>query len=632
MKPTDGRPHALAADSDTIDSTAPEDRAANGSIASWDRLFAALLVVAVFLVYLPAWQGGFLWDDDNHLLNNPVLKPGGLAKAWVPGSYLNYWPVTYSVYWLEFTIWGLEPLGFHLVNIAVHALSALLLWRILVQLRVPGAMFAAALFAMHPVNVESVAWIAQLKGILALVLGLVSVLIFLSYEKLGGGWRWALSIAAFWLSTLAKGTLITLPVVLLACAWWQRGRIQMRDLLRVLPFVLIGAGMAGVEVWSQHRVGTDAVAPSYSLLTRTAVAGGAVWFYLGKLLWPLDLCMFYPAWPVDRRDAMSYLPCLLLALVLGLAWWWRRSAWGRAIVMLIVGYVGLLLPALGFAKFYFMRYSLVADHYQYAAMIVPCAVLAGAAATLLRLWHVPSFWQRLLGLVLLAVLALLAWRQSRMYADPQTLYRTTIEQNPNCWMAYNNLGQILAAGGEVNEAIADYQSAMQIKPDFAEAHINLGLVMAGRGQIDEAIGQYRKALEIDPNSIEARNDLGITLAGRGKFDEALAQFRRALEVNPDCLETRFNLGVTLASRGRFDEAIAEYRKALEIDPDDVQVCYNLGLALAGQGRYDDAIKQYQKVINLLSDQSDKAMAEIVRAEITRCRSAAGAKALPADRP
>jgi protein O-mannosyl-transferase len=200
-----------------------------------DWLFAVVLVIAVFVVYLPCWHGGFLWDDDSHLLNNPVLKPGGLAKVWVPGGYINYWPITYTAYWLQFHLWGLQPLGYHLVNVALHALSALFVWRLLVRLQVPGAMLAAAVFALHPVNVESVAWISQLKGLLSAALALTSMLIYLSYERDEGRWRYGLSIFAFLLSALAKGTALTLPIILLACAWWQRGRIGRRDLLRVLP-------------------------------------------------------------------------------------------------------------------------------------------------------------------------------------------------------------------------------------------------------------------------------------------------------------------------------------------------------------------------------------------------------------
>jgi tetratricopeptide (TPR) repeat protein len=655
---------------------------------------AAILVVAVFLAYQPAWRGGFLWDDDSHLLDNPVLNPGGLAKVWVPGGYLNYWPLTFTAYWLQFKIWGLTPIGFHAVNIAVHAISALLLWRILVQLRTPGAMFAAAIFALHPVNVESVAWISQLKNILSLMLALVSVLLFLAYERQGGWWRWALAIAAFALSTLAKGMVITLPLVLLTCAWWQRGRIGRRDLLGVVPYFVIGAVMTGVEVWTQHLMGAGAAVRSDGLLSRAAVAGCAEWFYFWKVIWPLDLCFIYPRWRIESWNALSYLPGALLAILLALAWW-RRGTWGRPIVMLIVCYTALLLPVLGFVNILFMCYSLVADHWQYAAMIVPCAVLAGAAATLCR-WreasevgllaglatmlrmvpsahpaaattamHAPKsprIVQGCLGVALLAALAVLTWRQSRMYADRETLFRTTIESNPDCWLAHanvgralagrgqvdeaiahfrkaleinpdyldadNNLGAVLAGRGQVDEAMAHFRKVLKIKPDDVDAHNNLGLVLAGRGEMDEAMAHYRRALEIKPDYANAHNNLGLALAGRGEMDEAIAHYRKALEINPDLAVAHRNLGRALAGRGETDEAIAHYRKALEINPDDVEAHVNLGAALAGRGQGDEALAHYREALGLASARNDKALADAIRARIRPGLSGAPATHAP----
>ena len=341
---------------------------------------AAALVAVVFVAYQPAWHGGYLWDDDTHLTQNPVFLPGGWLRTWVPGTYANYWPLTSSVYRIGFEIWGTNPLGYHLLNIALHAISALLVWRILERLRIPGAMFAAAIFALHPVNVESVAWIAQLKNALSLPLALLSLLFYLRYESDNRGWQFALSLGLFLLSALAKGMTLTLPVIFLACAWWQRASIGRRDLLRVLPFFLIAALMAGMEVYQQHVAAGGTIVRSDSLFSRAAVAGCAVWFYLWKLIWPIDLTMVYPRWNINDRDVLSYLPGVLLAAILALAWW-RRGSWGRPVVMFLVCYVALLLPALGFVSIFFMEYSLVADHWQYAAMIVPCAALAGACAT-----------------------------------------------------------------------------------------------------------------------------------------------------------------------------------------------------------------------------------------------------------
>jgi tetratricopeptide (TPR) repeat protein len=564
-----------------------------------DWFLAAVLVAAVFLLYQPAWQGGFLWDDELHLLNNPVIRPGGLAKVWVPGGYLNYWPVTFTVYWLEFHLWGLKPLGYHLVNIALHALSALLVWRILARLQVPGALFAAAIFALHPVNVESVAWIAQLKGTLSLVLALVSVIFYLGHERQGGHWRYGLAVLAFLLSALAKGAALTLPIVLLSLAWWQRGRITRRDLLRALPYALIGAAMAGVEIWGQRLAANGEVVRSDGLFGRAAVAGCAVWFYLGKLIWPLDLCLVYPRWTIDGRSALSYLPGMTLVILLAWAWW-RRRTWGRPVAMLIVCYVALLLPVLGFVNIYAMRYSLVADHWQYAAMVVPCATLSGVAAALARRFGRPPV-AHLLCLGLLAALGILSCRQSRMYADAVALYQTTIAQNPNCSAMHNSLGLALANRGRVNEAIAEYERAVEIDPDDAVAHNNLGNVLAGRGQVDGAIAGYQRALEIAPNYAQAHFNLGNALFGRGQFDAAVAHYHRALEINPDYAKAQNNLANALVGVRRLDEAINEYRKALRINADDADTHYNLAYVLAGCGQFDEAIAQYRAALEIKPD-------------------------------
>ena len=342
----------------------------------------------------------------------------------MPGGYLNYWPLTYTAYWLQFHLWGLHQLGFHLVNLALHALAALLVWRVLVRLKVPGALFAAAIFALHPVNVETAAWIAHLKDILSLVLALVSMLFYLDSERYASRWRYGLAIATFLLSTLAKGTAVTLPIVLLACAWWQRGRIGWRDLLRVLPYFLIGAVMSGIEVWTQQSVGHGDVVRTDGFFSRLAVAGCALWFYLGKVILPLNLCPIYPRWAIDEQSVLAYLPGVMWLIVLGVAWWKRRT-WGRPVVMLMICYAALLLPILGFVNIYFMRYSLVSDHWQYIATIVPCAVFAGVTTTAARRLLIrPAAIA--VAISLAGVLGVLTFFQSRTYADAETFYQTVL--------------------------------------------------------------------------------------------------------------------------------------------------------------------------------------------------------------
>jgi protein O-mannosyl-transferase len=573
-------------------------------------LWAAVLVAAVFSVYRPAWNGGFVWDDDTHLVNNPVLSPGGLAQTWMPGAYINYWPLTFSVYRLEYELWGLNPLGFHLVNIALHAAAALMVWRILLLLRVPGAMLAAAIFALHPVNVESVAWISQLKNVLCLSLGLAAMLFYLLHEKNGGWWRMSLAVALFFLSTLSKGMMLTLPVVLLACAWWQRSRIDRRDLLRVLPFFVIAAVMTGVEVFMQRTGSGDVVIRSDNIFGRTAVAGCAVWFYLWKVVWPVDLVFVYPRWEIDAANVFSYVPGLLLAAVLVLAWRQRRS-WGRPVVTLIVCYVALLLPALGFVAIIFMQYSLVADHWQYAAMIVPCAALAGVAAALARGFRLPRIAGYALSLGLLSLLGVLTYQQSGTYRDIETLYRTTIDRNRRCWLAYGNLAEILLNQGRLDDAIEYYQAALDANPDYVAAHFSLGNALRIRHDLDEAIECYQAAIAIDRKFIPAYHNLASVLTEQGRIDEAVVQYRKALNVNEKNSPELNALAWLLATcpRARYrdgDEAVKLAERASRLTDDrDPIILDTLAAAYAEVGRFSEAVETARKAIDLAKQRSQE---------------------------
>jgi protein O-mannosyl-transferase len=560
-------------------------------------LFAFALIVVVFLAYQPAWNGGFVWDDDLHLLNNPVLKPGGIGKIWVPGNFANYWPLTSSVYWLEYEMWGLDPFGFHMVNIALHVISAILLWRVLTCLRIPGAMFAAALFALHPVNVESVAWITQLKNTLSLTLTLVSVLLYLQHEQQGGTRRYVLSLVVFFLSTLAKGMVLTLPVVLVACDWWQRGRIGRRDVLRVLPYILIGLPMVGIEIVMQHA---DLGVRSDGLVSRVAVAGCGVWFYLWKAIWPVNLSFVYPRWNIEEQSILSFLPGALLVVVFVCAWWQRRT-WGRPVVMFMVCYVAMLLPALGLVNIYFMKYSLVADHWQYAALTAPCAMLGGMVVALARRRPKQSWCCYTVFFAVLACFTGLTCRQSRMYRDVETLYRTTIDSNPNCWMANYNLGLFLAKRGQLDEATRLCQRTLEIKPDHIEAYKSLGALLCQRKQFEPAIAEFRKLLKIDPDCAEAYFDIAATLVACNKVDEAIANYRKAIAVDPEYVDAYVNLGAVLTKCGRVDEAIACYRKAVDIRPDYAKAHNSLGAVLAGQRQVDEALVQFHKALELKPD-------------------------------
>jgi tetratricopeptide (TPR) repeat protein len=393
---------------------------------------------------------------------------------------------------------------------------------------------------------------------------------------------------------LAKGAAVTLPVVLLACAWWQRGRIERRDLLRVVPFLLIGAAMTGIELWTQHNVAQREVVRTDGLLSRAGVAGCAVWFYLGELMWPVGLCPIYPRWMLNNRSIFWYMPSLISAALLAWAWWKRRS-WGRPVVMSIVCYVAFLLPILGFANIYFMRFSLVADHWQYIATIVPCGLFAAGCSTLARRF-VPRPAAIGAAVGLLSVLAGLSFRQSGTYRDSEAFYETTIACNPACWLAYNNLGTAVLNRGDYASAIADYRKSLELNPSYAAAHYNLGNALLNHGQVDSAIAEYRKAIASDSNYPAAHNNLAGVLARRGDLDSAIEEYQKVLELVPQFAEAHNNLGMVLLSRGQIDSAIEHFQRALELDPNHAAARMNLAKVLAGRGEIDQAISRSQAAI------------------------------------
>ena len=569
----------------------------------WRRTaIAALgLIVLTLVIYTPAMRGGFVWDDDLHLINNIVLKQHGLYRTWCTTEPVCYYPVVWTSYWLEHQLWGLNPTGYHVVNVLLHAASALLIWRILVRLKIPGALAAALIFAVHPVNVESVAWITQRKNTLSMFFFLVALAWYLRFDDHGRRGSYCLAVASFLLAMLSKGAIVTLPVVLLGCAWWLRGTITRRDVWRSLPFFAVSAFMSIVEVWFQYgrAIGTDVVRTD-SFFARLAGAGWVVWFYLYKALLPIRLSFVYPRWEIDPTNWLSYVPGLVLLALLGLCWRYRRSR-GRPVLFALGYFVVTLAPALGFVDFYFVRYSFVADHYQYVSII---GIIALVVAVGCRATNRLGVWGRsgatvALGLVLL-VLGTLTWQQGHIYHDPETLWRDTLRKNPRAWMAHNNLGVLLEAQGESDEAIEHYRQALEVNPDFSEAHNNWGNVLQAHGKSDEAIDHYRQALEIKPDNAKAHNNLGVAFKSQDKLTEAIGHYRLALRLKPYDAGVHNNLGLALRSQGELDEAIRHCRQALEIKPDFAQAHANLGNALLARGESDEAINHYRQALRIES--------------------------------
>ena len=551
---------------------APTDRA---------RLGLALLLVAITLVaYVPAMRGGFVWDDDDYVTENGNLHSvAGLQRIWLEiGAVPQYYPLVHTTFWIEYHLWGLRPLIFHLTNVLLHALSGLILWELLRRLRIPGAWVAAALFVLHPIQVESVAWVTERKNVLS---GTFYLLAALTYLGGRGRVRYAATFLLFLCALLSKSVTATLPAAIAVVLWFEQGRIGRRDAIKLVAMVPFGVAAGALTSWME-KYNVGAVGPEWALapLDRLTVAGQAFWFYLGKLAWPHPLVFNYPRWDIAHvSPAMNFFPATALVLILALGLARRRI--GRGPLTAVLLYAGTLAPALGFVNVYPMRFSFVADHFAYLAVIGPLVLVAGAVATMLRRSQnaAPALASGV-GALVVAVLGTLTWQRGYAYADEETLWRDTLRKNPSSFIANDNLGGILLVRGELEPAADLFQAALRGKPDFPEALDNLGIVRHRQGRHEEAVALFREALRWNPEFADAHNNLGIVLAQQGKSSEALDHFRDAIRIRPSFAKAHQNLGLTLEGLGRTEEAVKEYRESLRWNPDAPDVAKRLAWILA----------------------------------------------------
>ena len=572
-------------------------------------LWALPLIALVFGAYARVCNAGFIWDDEAHLTQNPcVVGPLGLKEIWT-STRAVYYPLVLTTFWSLHKLVGLSPLPYHILNVLMHTGSAVLLWCVLRQLEVRGAWLGAALWALHPVLVQSVAWVTELKNTQSCLFYLLSIFWFLRFNAdrtsdCTRWWRFGLSLLFFVMAVASKSSTVMLSAVLALCVWWRTGRVQWRDLAALVPFALISAFASVWTIWDQKfHVGATGPEWAQTWPERLIIAGRAMWFYLGKLIWPDPLIFIYPRWKINSLQLTAYLP--LLAALAGLfILWLFRGKWSRPVFFATAYFVISLFPVLGFFSVYFFRYSFVSDHFQYLASMGPLA-LAGAGITAgadsLK-WR--PFPRTAICGILLLLLGFLTWRQSAIYHDLVTLYTATLAKNPACWMAHYNLGIVLRDQGETDRAIAHYRQAVALRPDYAEAHYNLGRALVEKGEVDEAIAHYERALAINPADAEAHNNLGVTLFLNGRVDDAIAHYQKALAIRPDYSEASCNLANALLSRADMDGAIVHYMACLALSPNQAEAQYNLASALLRKGRTEEAIDHYRKTLELRPENAD----------------------------
>ena len=609
--------------------TPPEMPPFEGNISGrrfWGGVAALALVT--LLAYSPVWNGSFLWDDDLLLTNNShVQSPHGLREIWLDtGSsasrfepHAPFWleRLTLTMFWFEWRLWGENPVGYLVVNVMLHALAAMLLWRVLGQIKINAAWHAALVFAVHPVCVSSVAWISERKNTLSMVFYLLAALAFLhsdSAKKLSAGKRttwfqnanvlYGLSLLAFALALLSKPSVVMLPVVLLGCVWWRSGAVGRADFWRITPFFALSGGMSLLAIWAHERAIGAAAVQQETMAARVVEAAWAAWFYFFKTIVPVKLNLIYPRWELLKLSWIAFVPFMALALLFFI-FWKRRHGWGRAALFGAGYFVVSLAPVMGLIDTSFLIHSRVADHWQYLALPGMIALLTGGVcAPLSRSGKfTPPFGgpALIVFLPLLALLMSLTWQRARIFASEEKLWRDTLEKNPAAWAAHANLSRWLSEQEKFFEAEAHGRAAVELRPQASLAHYNLGNALFYQGKYRDAVEAFSAALGLNPHDTLARGNLATALAALGKLDKAEFHFAEAARMNPANLSARVNLALVLDRRGRTAEAMEAYREVLRLAPDHFEAHSNLGRLLGSQGRLEEALEHCSEAVRARPD-------------------------------
>lgn len=538
-------------------------------------IHAVLIVLAGLWIYSPAYHGDWLWDDDVLITANPTVQSGtlaGLIKLWVNPDGLDYFPLSYSLMWLQWQLFGATPTGYHVTTIALHIASGLLLWTLLEKLRIPGAWMTALVFTIHPACVESVAWVAETKNTFSLALFLISCIFWVSQDEAEAGPRrerlYLAALAFFLLAMFAKTSVVAMPVLTLLYAWWKRGTVTMQDAVRAAPMVLISLVLGIITIQYQHgrAIGMEQL-PVGGVASRLAIAGMAVLFYLATIVWPVRLLPIYPQWDVDPPKAWQFLPWLLIG---GAAWWlWknRHEAWARNTIFALGFFLLMIAPVLGFVDISFMRISWVADHFLYLPMIGPLAlIVSGITAWLAtREERERAVFTGLAG-GLMVFFAFHSFFYAMAWSSEDYLWDHTLLSNNDAWQAHNRLGVRKLERNDIEGAHYHFRNSSRLRPDLGETKNNLAIVLMKKGRVDEAIQAYQEALQASPEIHKIRANLADACLQIGRYAEARELYEQLLQISPDDPALLNKHAIALFKLGEKEQAATELRRILAIDP------------------------------------------------------------------
>jgi protein O-mannosyl-transferase len=590
-------------------------------------LLALCLLGTCLFVYQPAWHGQKIMDDYVHLPRPDDRSLQGLKNLWVsPRLTQQYHPLVDSVFWLEDRIWGDAMLGFHLTNIVLHVAVAGLLFLLLQRLHVPGAWFATAIFTLHPVQVESVAFLAEMKNILSALFLFAAILAYLRFDESRSRKWYSLAAALVLVGLFAKTITAYLPAFMLLLFWWKRGKLEWRrDVTPLLPFFLLGI-LAAIGTGWMEREFSSAKGEGFEFtpVDRILIAGRAFWFYLAKIFWPTDLMLIYPRWAIDPRAWWQYLYPAAAIVACAIVWMLRRTA--RALWVALLFFLFTLIPFLGFFNLRLFRFQFVADHFQYLPFLAVAVPVAAGVSILLAHLHGPTrvaVWCAIL--LLLGTLSALSWKHSAAFKDSETCYHDVLSKNPNAWPAHANLSVVLIKDGRGAEAESHLQKVLELNPrdsiGLSGIHVNIGHLLTQQGHLEEALGHFQKSLELYPD-YQAYNSIGSIKHRQGKLNEALQNYEKALAIFPDLTVTQTNIAWILATAP--DASLRNGTRALQLSlrayelsgGKDPFFLHILAAAYAESGDFPNAIATAKRAINRANEGGLKPLAEQLRAEIS----------------
>ena len=569
------------------------------------KLFIILFLIgATLAVFWPLKNHEFInLDDDEYVTENPHVQAGltlkGLSWAFTTTQASNWHPLTWLSHMLDCQLYGLKPAGHHLTSLLFHIANTLLLFLVLRRMTgaIWGSSFVAALFALHPLHVESVAWVAERKDVLSTFFWMLTMWTYIRYAERPRLNRYLLVLLSFALGLMSKPMLVTLPLVLLLLDYWPLRRFKsihpFRLVLEKAPFFALSAVSSFLTFFAQRSGGTVGSLEAFPLETRMANALVSYVSYIGKMIWPHHLAVLYPypdILPIWQVAEAGLLLVGLSALVILAA---RRRPY------LVVGwlwYFGTLVPVIGLVQ---VGLQAMADRYTYVPLIGLFIMMAMGVPDNLAGWRHRRIVLAISAGLLLSIFMIVTRLQVYHWENAITLFEHTLAVTSNNSVIHNNLGVVLAQQGKTQEAIAHYTEALRIKPDYTDAHNNLGVALARQGKTQEAIAHYTEALRIKPNYAEVHYNLGNALARQGKIQEAITHYTEALKIKPDYVGAHYNLGNALVRQGKTQEAIAHFAEALRIKPDFADAHFALGLAYLMIGNRDSALEEYKilKTIN-----------------------------------